>query len=166
MAWKVNFWARLGAGDRAEKVLHRFFQPVADKGYNYGGGGGSYPNLFCAHPPFQIDGNFGAAAGIAEMLLQSHRETPGGLFTINLLPALPRVWATGEFKGLRARGGYEVDAKWKDGALVEATIRALPNATGRFALRAVGSDLELGGKPFESGQVVLLAPGRRVFLKR
>ncbi len=140
MAWKVAFWARLGDGDRAEKLIRDFLRPVADMGYNYRNGGGVYPNLFCAHPPFQIDGNFGATAGIAEMLLQSHPERPGEVPTISLLPALPKAWSTGSVSGLRARGGYEVQMSWSDGELQAASVRRIASGSGEIFLRTPGRD--------------------------
>lgn len=118
--WRINLWARLWEGNRAYKMYRELLKYVPPDGVrvNYGGGGGTYPNLFDAHPPFQIDGNFGGAAAVIELLMQSKADK------IYLLPALPDAWDSGTVQGICARGGFELDIEWKDHQLTRTAIRA------------------------------------------
>jgi alpha-L-fucosidase 2 len=143
-AWRLALWARLGEGDRAHAILQGLLGPVR-----------TYPNMFDSHPPFQIDGNFGGAAGILEMLVQSW----GG--EVHLLPALPKAWSTGSVRGLRVRGGVEVDLDWADGRLQRLALKGPPrvqlklrhgqatqtvrlDAAGRARLRELGAGKRTG----------------------
>jgi alpha-L-fucosidase 2 len=141
--WRINLWARLWDGNRAYKLYRELLKYVPRDGaenINYGGGGGTYPNLFDAHPPFQIDGNFGGAAGVIEMLMQSNENE------IILLPALPDAWPSGSISGICARGGFEVSIKWKDGKLngVEVLSKTGNNCTLFYQGKKVSFETEKG----------------------
>jgi alpha-L-fucosidase 2 len=153
-AWRINLWARLRDGDRAHKLyreLLSYVHPVEDLRYNRGGG--TYPNLMDAHPPFQIDGNFGGTAGVAEMLIQSH----GG--ETRILPALPAAWASGSVRGLRARGGFELSMGWEEGKLRWVSVASLAGeeCTLRYGEETVTFETERGGTYALDGQLRVVA---------
>ena len=137
-AWRIGLWTHLGDGEHAYRILNHLISPDL-----------TYPNMFDAHPPFQIDGNFGGAAAIAEMLVQSRLSTvssaaiPSSTPEIELLPALPAAWPTGSVQGLRARGGLEVDVIWKDGKLVEAVVHSLNGGSANLRLGATTHPVKL-----------------------
>jgi alpha-L-fucosidase 2 len=144
MGWKVNFWARLLDGNHAYKLIQDQLTPAQVEGQDERGG--TYPNLFDAHPPFQIDGNFGCTAGIAEMLVQSHDGT------IHLLPALPDAWPKGKVTGLRARGGFDINMAWDDHKVTSLTIISHLGGTCRLRLpNDIKGDTRL--TPVQSGQL-------------
>jgi len=124
--WKINVWARLHDGNHAHKLIREQLTLTGVEGTNYANGGGTYPNLLDAHPPFQIDGNFGGTSGMTEMLLQSHDGV------IHVLPALPDEWASGKVIGLKARGGFTLDIEWRDGKVTAVKVKSALGGTCRI----------------------------------
>jgi len=163
LGWKTNFWARMLDGNHAFTIISNMLRLLPNEGREREyPDGRTFPNLFDAHPPFQIDGNFGVTAGIAEMLMQSYDGY------VHLLPALPDAWTQGSISGLKARGGYEVDISWKDGTLQRATVKAKANGILRLRSRTLltGANLSLTGShhgvyeyeiPVKAGQVVAVS---------
>ncbi len=147
IAWRACLWARLKDGNRTLSLLSKQLNLTREERIMVLGGG-TYPNLFCAHPPFQIDGNFGFAAAVVEMLVQSHAGY------IDILPALPDAWTDGEAKGLILRGGYEADFKWRDGRLTEFKIRAKKDGKLRIKIDSEIKEVYLeAGKEYELSDI-------------
>lgn len=147
LAYKLNLRARLGDGERAHQILREHLKPATAKTTNQQWSGGTYPNLFDAHPPFQIDGNFGGTAAIAELLVQSSFDE------IVILPALPSAWSVGHVSGLRTRGGFEVDVAWTNGRPTEITVRSVGGT--RTKVRFGTNTVPITLKPGETQRVAL-----------
>ena len=147
--WRINLWARLKDAAQAYHIYQKLLTYVSPDNYNGEDkrrSGGTYPNLFDAHPPFQIDGNFGGTAGVCEMLVQSDDNS------ITLLPALPKVWSKGSVTGIRARGGYEISMKWEKSKVTELTIKSVKK--GSVKLHVNGSTKTVKAKAGKTTRVI------------
>ncbi len=146
--WRINLWARLRDGNHAYKMFRELLQFVEPSGLktDYSKGGGTYPNLFDAHPPFQIDGNFGGAAGVVEMLLQSHQRDKKGDYIQDILPALPSAHPNGKISGIKGRGAFEFTIEWKEGDLVSLEVKSLKgkNLTIRYRGKSISQSTKAG----------------------
>ena len=159
--WRINLWARLRRADKAYQLFRKLLTYVTPDGYHGPDRrhrGGTYPNLFDAHPPFQIDGNFGGTAGVCEMLLQSEYAVDTSstanaklpAVSLHLLPALPSAWNTGSVSGLCARGGLEVSMKWQEGRVVSATISNKHGYKGKISISYNGQERVVSVRPGHS----------------
>ncbi len=153
-AWKVNFWARLLDGDRAFSLLKNLMVPSIVEDPDRRDRGGLYSNLFCSHPPFQIDGNFGAVSGIMEMLLQSHLRDENGDFYQDILPALPTSLPDGTITGIKGRGGFELHISWKGGELKDVKVQS--TLGNQLNLRYNGKTISQGT---EAGKLFVFSAG-------
>jgi alpha-L-fucosidase 2 len=140
--WRINLWARLKDGEHAYKMYRELLKyvPADETKENYTNMGGTYPNLLDAHPPFQIDGNFGGAAAVAEMLVQSNADY------IELLPAIPKAWQSGSVKGLKARGNYEIDMTWSKGLVTNVKIKSTTNTTAQVLMNGKMETIKINEK--------------------
>ena len=149
--WRINLWARLRRADKAYQIYRKLLPYVTPDGYHGPDRrhrGGTYPNLFDAHPPFQIDGNFGGTAGVCEMLLQSEYAVDASpAVTLHLLPALPQAWHAGSVNGLCARGGLEVNMTWQNGRVVSATIINKHGYNGKLKVLYNGKERVVSVRP-------------------
>lgn len=153
--WRVNLWARLHNSEEAYKLFSRLLTYVTPDKYRGPGAhrsGGTYPNLFDAHPPFQIDGNFGGTAGVCEMLMQSEIRDDGTCI-LELLPALPKEWAEGSVSGLCTRGGMEVSMTWNHGQVVNCSLKNKTQKECLVVLRGIGKQQRISLKAREEKQI-------------
>lgn len=141
IGWKINLWARLYEGNRAYNILSRSLRRCNTTRIVMNNAGGTYDNLLMAHPPYQIEANFGYASGFCELLMQSH------LGELHLLPCLPKAWPNGKISGLKARGNYEIDMEWADGELKKATIKSLTGSTPKVRIGNDTNHVNLNGDP-------------------
>lgn len=145
LGWKINFWARLLDGNQSYKMIRNLLTPALGKGHRPSGAG-SYSNLLCAHPPYQIDGNMGAVSGMIEMMLQSHHGY------IEILPAIPSSWSNGSIKGLKAQGNFEIDIEWKDGLVKNVAVKSADK--GECTIKYKGNEVKLN---FDKAETKILS---------